>query len=391
MIFKIIWYCILVILIYIIQFQLNNSFWRKQPVFHKHNVFYWLTNHKIIQSNDLPHTKYYDLQDYSLMNPKTLTKTNWKDIHWFIQNHYLNEEDISYNPSLDTVISYFKRHNQPCYIASYSPSTLLITNKLKIINYPKIKAFISSRPLNVKCNNVSKNIITNYVDFLCTHKKERKKGITPKLIYTFAKTVKNSNIQTFLFKRENETQTIVPLTTFSCFVFDTTYWKCKPHHPIYKLSIINGKNINYLLQHINLFSNSFYCVVIPTIEHLIYLIEKHIYTIFILHYEDDIIAYFIFKNNNIVYKNKNVYECIGSWCKKNSYTELFINNFYNCIDYLKNTYDNTYIAIENVSHNNILLTSIRKDYHHLTRTIHSYYFYNYIIHTYYSNECLLYT
>ena len=69
---------------------------------------------------------------------------------------------------------------------------------------------MTSRPITCTINNNSINV--GYVDFLCVHKKHRKKGIAQKIIYTHAvQASQNMENPIFLFKREGKLNFIVPL------------------------------------------------------------------------------------------------------------------------------------------------------------------------------------
>ena len=84
----------------------------------------------------------------------------------------------------------------------------------------KVIAVMTSRPLMCKINDNS--IPVGYVDFLCVHKKHRKKGLAQKIIYTHAVNAsKYMEKPIFLFKREGELNFIVPLIAYNSYTFST--------------------------------------------------------------------------------------------------------------------------------------------------------------------------
>ena len=89
----------------------------------------------------------------------------------------------------------------------------------------KLISAITSRPLTC---TIQKNTFTSqYVDFLCIHKKYRKQGNAPKLIYThYIKTrqTETDNI-IFLFKREGKMTSIIPLTIYYTYGFNIKFWQ----------------------------------------------------------------------------------------------------------------------------------------------------------------------
>ena len=81
---------------------------------------------------------------------------------------------------------------------------------------------MTTRPL--KCIVDKHQLNLYYVDFLCVHKRHRKKGIAPKTIYShyYNHRYKYDNT-VFLFKREGETTAIVPLCAYKNYGFDLHY------------------------------------------------------------------------------------------------------------------------------------------------------------------------
>jgi len=171
--------------------KLRFRFWSAQPVFHLYNLFYWIWPCGIIEHGQPPKTKFY--------NGKVVTK-KFKDVstekkalfYTFIKSHFLNNKKEKYNPPKFAVLDYFNAHN--------SDNTAT-----------KIVSAMTTRPLNAILNN--NEVKVDYVDFLCVHKNDRKKGLAQKIIYShYYNARKDSAGPVFLFKREGIINFIVPLT-----------------------------------------------------------------------------------------------------------------------------------------------------------------------------------
>ena len=85
----------------------------------------------------------------------------------------------------------------------------------------EIAAVITARPLTITLGK-QKPFQIYYVDNLCVRPDYRKKGLAPEMIQTLYYNLRQNNkkIQTCLFKREGELNAIVPLTTFTTYLYE---------------------------------------------------------------------------------------------------------------------------------------------------------------------------
>jgi hypothetical protein len=121
----------------------------------------------------------------------------------------------------------------------------------------------------------------------------------------------------------------------------------------------------------------------------------------VVHKGDHVISYYFFRDAKTNYKNEKIYECIGSIndmgvdmnVKNNgdNNNELFINNFYNCIDYFKKKENIRYIIIENISNNNLILKEVKQRFGEIQKMPYSYYFYNLAIRPKLAEETMIIT
>ena len=190
---KILGFLTLILIVFYVYYKLKYKFWSRQPVFHIHNLKYWLFPPGFIQKEIPKKDKFYDYaiktKEFSeVPEDELLLFTS------FIKAHYMPKKYEKYNPSKDNVLDYFKHHNDKSYITlKYEISDITKNSKTLISS-------ITSRPLECIIDGNKINLI--YVYFLCVKKDKRKQGSSPKSIYTdyFYIRERDKN-QDFEFKR----------------------------------------------------------------------------------------------------------------------------------------------------------------------------------------------
>ena len=165
---KIILLIISILILLICIYKLKYPFWHRQPVFHYHNLWYWMVPPGIIQHGKPEKDKYYD---YKIISKTFFSMPLEKKVAFatFIKRHYMPHKHEKYNPTQDAILGYFKNHNDKSYLSMKYENNKLIST-------------MSTRPL--KCYIENNVMDLYYVDFLCVHQKYRKKGYAPKIIYT---------------------------------------------------------------------------------------------------------------------------------------------------------------------------------------------------------------
>ena len=368
---------VVIYIVFFMVFRIRHRFWATQPVFHYHNLWYWLFPPGIINYKEFPITKYYKPFRVTMKSFDTLNTNERDDMHQLISHHYLQDKEIQYHPSRENIETYFASHNHPCYYASQT--TIECVQELKKGTIQKRTVPISvltSRPLYVSLYD--NKFITKYVDYLCVNKKYRGKHIAPQTIYTYAvesRKQDNENI-TFLFKREGESTAIVPLTVYKCYWYNTQYWKSNVKFPEpYKITQITDHNKKLLLQSFDLFAEKFPCFIYSNISNICELIRGNIIIPFIIHNNDLIIAVYFYRNGCVTYQNKQVIDLVASILLDDNFTEFFQLGLLLSFSKLVNKYG--YLNIENISHNYILVNHINKKYAPMYSVPYSYYFYNF--------------
>ena len=196
---------ILIVILIKIYIKIRCPFWSIQPVFQIYNIAYWLSPPNIIQKDMPPINKYYD---FTIQFTEQLEQK--KDFYKLISKHYLRKKNVQYSPPKEGVFSYFEKHNKKCFFSLQ-------------YKFNKLIGAMTTRPLEAILHGEKYSIY--YVDFLCIHSKHRKQGNAPKIIYThYVQSRKRTDNTIFLFKREDRVNKIVPLATFSTYLFSSIFF-----------------------------------------------------------------------------------------------------------------------------------------------------------------------
>jgi hypothetical protein len=236
---------------------------------------------------------------------------------------------------------------------------------------------ITSRPLNIVMEKIK--LRAYYVDYLCVDKLHRKQGIAPQLIQThyYNQRVLNEKMPISLFKREDELTGIVPLCVYTTYGFPVDRWSKPPElSQEYKLFEITGQNFRFVYDFIITNANKFDISIYPDIANILELIKtKNIYVYAILCDEQIVCCYFFRKSCVEIEKGLEVLSCFASI--SDCETDVFIQGFK--ISFWKIAAENFFgfSAIENVSHNNIIIDNIILKTKPLIESPTAYYFYNY--------------
>jgi hypothetical protein len=400
--------CLIIILLLYIRAKFQ--FWREQPVFHIYDLHYYFYSYGIIMKELPLANKFCNFTNIECKLGSDLSKENMTELATFISSHYLQNKENQFLPKQENIIPYFTSHNLPCFFTFYWDKELVlpVTDKIEeqidnicqIIEAKKLSSVMTTRPVNVRIKNgkAEKNNIlfpAYYVDYLCVDLAKRKKGIAPQMIQTheYWQRHKNQNVQVSLFKREDTLTGIVPLTVYSTIIFDMTKWTSpSPMLPIVSLIECGKTNFHYLVDFLKKMDSKFDVVIMTELSNILELIvSKNIFIYFLLKGHEIKSAYFFRKTCAYVNVDKGheVLSCYGSInnCKKE---ELFIHGFKSALWLcIKSNTSFTFIAIEDISHNQILIKDLKKKSQPIqSPSPTAYFLYNYISGTFPSN-CVL--
>ena len=375
--------------------KVKYGFWVLQPVFHIYDIKYMLNSPGIIEHCLPEKNKYTNFKDIETICFNELS--NIQKIKFFnlIKHNYLQNNDNKFSPTSENILPYFIGHNTKSFISFYYKDKPMVDLKTSnIIIYKEIIGAMTSRPLSVIINNKQKeNIEFNiyYVDYLCVNQSYRKKGIAPEIIQThhYNQRILNKNINVSLFKREDELTGIIPLCVYSTYGFNVDSWT-KPLElsSEYKLVEINAQNFRFLYDFIKVNGEKFDIIINTETANLLELIKTKNIFIYVILCDDNIICcYFFRKSCTEIKKGFEVLSCFSSICDCEE--DIFIKGFK--ISFWKIATDNYFgfSAIENISHNNIIINNIMLKTNPLIISPTAYFFYNFAHSTFNSNNVLI--
>ena len=151
---------------------------------------------------------------------------------------------------------------------------------------------------------------------------------------------------------------------------------------MYKILEISEQNFYFLLDFIKINNKNFDIIINSDISNIIELIKTKNIFIYVILINDKIIsAYFYRKSCTFIEKDLEVLSCFASINNCDS-EEIFIHgfkiSFWKCAE--KNKFG--FAAIENISHNNIIINNLLLKTHPLIISPTAYFFYNFAYNTF---------
>jgi hypothetical protein len=390
----ILFFTVITIFIIYIYIKIKYGFWVYQPVFHIYDLGYYFNTPGIINHSLPTKNKYTNFKNIETIVFDELSKLKLSRFVNFIKTNYLQNKDNIFAPESSNITPYFHGHNYKSFVSFYTEENFMVDRKKGTnITDLKIIGVMTTRPVNIFINNGDKDASFKayYVDYLCVDKFKRKKGIAQQIIQThhYNQSHINKNIVVSLFKREDELTGIIPLCVYSTFGFQVDKWtKPMDLEAVYKLVEINPQNFHFFFDFIQNNKDSFDIVISSDISNIIELIKtKNIFVNVIIVDDEIVCAYFFRKSCVQVEKNIEVLSCFASI--NNTDDTIFIQGFK--ISFWKIAAENYFgfAAIENISHNNIIIENILLKTKPLIISPTAYFFYNFAYPTFKSHKVLI--
>ncbi len=380
--------------------RVKYGFWFYQPVFHAYNFYYYLFNIGIIRKHLPEKNKFTNFKNVETMNYEKISSAKMNKLVSFIQQNYFREKNSEniYHPKKENIMPYFINHSHPCYISFYNKNILLHDFKSnKFIDDKNIIGTITSRPLHVTINNKRKdsNFDVYYVDYLCVNKQNRKQNIAPQLIQTheYNQSHLNKKISISLFKRENELTGIVPLTIYKTHCFCIKYLDLSfGFPPSYSLLEVNKQNAYYLNEFLRETNYMWDITILPDLTNINSLIESKNIWIYMLMSDNEIECVYIYRKTcTLIKKNNELLSLIASINKNyKSDDGLFMGGFARSLtEIISKNKEYTYLSVEDISHNNIILSELFSNASSLVSTPMAYFFYNFAYNPFPSNKVFI--
>jgi hypothetical protein len=360
------------------------------PVFHEYDWKYklWppgIINHTLPEKDKYTNFKniqtrvYYELTDLALQQ--------------FLHFIKLTTAPHTFMPKLNNITPYFTGHNAKPFITVYKQDILVIDkNQNSPIRDSKIIGTITSRPIHIIINNGDANAVFDayYIDHI--HFEIENHTILPELLKThiYNQCHLNNKVSVNIFKQLGTLLAgIVPLCKYQIYEFSVDKWT-KPINldATYNIVAINTQNIHLLYEFIKENSGKFDILMNSDVSNLVELIKSKNLFIYMVVKHDVIICAYFFKKT-CLFKNKEleILSLIGSI--KNCENVVFIRAFKIC--FWKIAADNYmgYAAIENISHNNIIIDNLCLKTKPQLITDFAYYFYNFAYNTFHPNKVFI--
>jgi len=390
----ILFFGVLSILLIYIYIRVKFGFWAIQPVFHIYDFGYMWKPPGIIQERLPEKNKYTNFKDIETIVYSELTSLQIQRFINLIKRDYLQNKDNIFFPEPVNITSYFYGHNDKSFVSFYlEDHSMIDLKKGTIVTDRQVIGAMTSRPLHIIINNGDREakFRAYYVDYLCVDKLHRKKGIAPQMIQTHHYNQRhiNKDISVSLFKREDELTGIVPLCVYTTYGFPVTTWT-KPDELSgeYKYLEINPQNFHFLLDFIKLNATKFDIIINAEVTNIIELIKtKNVFISVIMCDHKIISAFFLRKSCTQIEKGLEVLSCFASISDCDD--SIFIQGFK--ISFWKIASENYFgfAAIENVSHNNIIIDNIILKTEPLIKSPTAYFFYNFAYPTFQPNKVLI--
>lgn len=388
----ILFFTTLIILLVYGYIRIKFGFWALQPVFHIYDIRYMIKAPGII-NNSLPEkNKYTNFKNIETIIFSDLTSLQIQRFVNLIRAHYLQDKDNVFNPRTENIIPYLKGHNDKTFVSFYNEEMHRIDlKKGTSISSPSAIGVMTTRPVHIAIHLKNVKFDAYYVDYLCVDTMHRKKGIAPQLIQThhYNQRQLNKKVVVSLFKREDELTGIVPLTIYSTYGFSVKTWtKPEDLSGEYNLIEINSHNLHFLTNFIREKETDFDISICVEITNIIELIKtKNIFVYAILSDDSIICTYFFRKSCIQVEKGMEVLTCLASICDCDK--DIFAQGYK--ISFWKIASENFFgfAAIENISHNNIIIDNIILKTKPSIISPTAYFFYNFAYPTFSSNKVLI--
>jgi len=388
--------------------RVKYQFWNAQPVFHIYDIYYYLFPPGVIRYELPDKNKFCNFVNIQTIPYSSASELQIDTLISFTRKHYLANKENTFSPTRENIAPYFTGHHCESFITIYTEPKLLMDTKTNTtIESANTVSVMTSRPIHVSINNGDKDayFTAYYVDYLCVDSSFRKKGIAPQMIQTHEYNQRHANkkVVVSLFKREGELTGIVPLCVYSSYGYDFS----KSSHTFINnttslpssLNVVKVevKSMYLLIDFMKSRQSMFDIVCVSETSNLVELVKtQNMYCYVVIENHVVLHAYFFRKTCTFMEKGVEVLSCIASikgvdrksmlintntntnTNTNNNDLSIFVSGYKTAITKIQSLYPAfTYMVIENVSDNHILVKEINRgcepDIVHPT----AYFFYNF--------------
>lgn len=385
-------------ILYVAYFRYTLGFWAVQPVYHNYGLFGGFRRQGVI-CKDLPernrYTNFENIQTIpftAVLSAQSFTKNRWNK---FLCEHFLNQVvpggKNNFVPTEAFLCPQFQGHNAECYVSFYKEAVKKMNvDKNTVINDEEIVGTISTRPVHIHIHNGDPRAKFDayYVDYLCVHKNRRRKGLAAQLIQTheYNQSYANRQISVSLFKKElSWVRGIVPLCVYRTYGFSVKKWTKPPSIPPTDgttLIDIGVQNMNLLWDFLKEMETDkvFDISVKPDIGNMMELVKtNNIFIKAILQNSVVCAAYFFKKTCVFIEDILEILTCYASIKSASAdlTDKVFVHGFNISFWDIAAKYSFGYCAVENISHNHIIIEGLVRKTSPSVVNPNAYFFYNF--------------
>jgi len=320
-----------------------------------------------------------------------------------LQCYHIADESALYVFNTENLKSYMTGHSHTSYLSFFyedyyimckeKKNNLPISDSTVIETIKKPIGCISSRTVDFTILK-GKKIVCYFLDFICVKRNKQDEFLSRNLIQTHEfrqrtlnlnNTLSNKNserIAVSIFKKEVDLcKGIVPLVEY-----DTKMWRIQ-NEPIKKLPDhfvlieIGEKNIDLLIDFIEMSKTKYHCFGIAELGNLSGLIQKRILSVYCIQKGNDVYAAYFFRDSRTQYEDKGVMLILCGSIHNSNSADMFYMGFLRSIRaILDQTPIFQVLMIENISHNTIIYERYSAtNVHSFGETMAAYYLYNYVV------------
>ena len=397
----------------------KRGFWVSQPVFHIYDIGYLLHLYSYGIINSCPPLltdRYINNNNITTIKINNLNDEHitFKDFHKFISNHYLSNKDIYFSPLRENIEPYFIGHSISSLLTVYLSNTytqLTESQSTSVKTNQQIVSAITSRGVTVVLKDMP-TFNAQYIDYLCVDKHKRCSGVAPQMIRThyanqrrILKTPEDDPSIVCVFKREGDLTGIVPMCVYNCYGYENiNQWPRPKARPSYGTEIIKITKDSYVKvrDFINTIKRDklFNTIIHTDHTNILELVKTGNLFIYARIKLGNITDIYIFRKScTFLSNNREILSLIASIHNPLTSTPQFVLGFklalFDIITQPNNSNSkkaSTFeiLEIEDISHNNSIITHIQKIIPKSNiESMSAYFFYNYAYPTVKSSNALI--
>jgi len=321
---------LIIVAVIFIYIRISYPFWSTQPVYHSYDFYYCYYSAPFLVEAGYPvKTRFYkpepQIQTFEYI---ALSESQKRQIVNLIQSHSIAEESALYMFHLGNLDTYMTGQSTPSLVSIYLEDQFIplpkkitldshiITDQSQIEVVKKPVGCITSRSIDLTIYGKKQSVY--FLDFIVVNREKASisnGGISREMIHTHEyrqrykslETAKKTKaidppIQISLFKKENGlSEGVIPLVSYTSILVNIRNERIKKLPPHYLLVTIHRRNIDLLIDFIEISKTRFQCFGIAELPNLSALIHSGVLKVFIIQKGKEIYAAYFFRDSRTQY------------------------------------------------------------------------------------------